>query len=50
MMTKALKIKNFPEYYVTDKGDIYSRNYKRTGRIKKLVPVKNKKGYLVELK
>lgn len=45
-MTKALKIKDFPDYYATDSGDVYSRNYERTGRIKKLVPVKSKNGYL----
>lgn len=43
---KIKKIKNFPDYYVTDTGDVYSRNYHRTGRIKKLVLQKIKKGYV----
>ena len=41
---KAFQIKDFPNYYITDTGDVYSRNYLRTGRIKKLKPIKNK-GY-----
>ena len=44
-MSKALQIKDFPGYYVTDTGDVYSRNYHQTGRIKKLKPQTNKKGY-----
>lgn len=43
---KALQIKDFPNYYITENGNIYSRNYGRTGRIKKLLPHKNYKGYL----
>lgn len=43
---KALAIKDFPDYYITDTGDVYSRNYRKTGRIKKLRPTKNWKGYL----
>ena len=34
----AQKIKDFPEYYITPAGDVYSRNYHKTGRIKKLKP------------
>lgn len=45
-MSRAFHIKEFPEYYATDSGDIYSANYRRTGRIKKLVPYKCKNGYL----
>lgn len=45
-MSKALPIKDFLEYYITDTGDVYSRNYNRTGRIKKLTPQKNTKGYM----
>lgn len=45
-MSRALQIKGFPEYYVTDTGDVYSRNYKNTGRIKKMSPVKRSDGYL----
>lgn len=43
---KALQIKDFPDYYVTDHGDVYSRNYHRTGRIKKLRPGIISRGYL----
>lgn len=45
-MSKALKIKNYPDYYATDNGDIYSRNYNHTGRIKKMTPQEDKDGYL----
>ena len=41
-MTKSFQINGFPEYYVADKGNIYSRNYKQTGRIKKLKSVSDK--------
>lgn len=43
---KAFQIKDFPDYYVTDTGDVYSVNYKHTGRIKKIKPVKRTAGYL----
>lgn len=43
---KAFQIKDFPGYYITDTGDVYSRNYSHTGRIKKLKPGKTKIGYL----
>ena len=45
-MVKAVQVKDFPNYYVTENGDVYSRNYGGTGRIKKLTPHKNYKGYL----
>lgn len=45
-MVKAVQVKDFPDYYVTENGDVYSRNYGGTGRIKKLTPHKNYKGYL----
>lgn len=45
-MNKALKIKEFPDYYATENGNIYSRNYHQTGRIKKLTPYVSKFGYL----
>lgn len=45
-MSRALQIKNYPEYYVTDTGDVYSRNYRNTGRVKKMSPVKRPDGYL----
>lgn len=44
-MVKAIRIKDFPDYYITDTGDVYSRNYNKTGRIKKLKPWINKFGY-----
>lgn len=41
-MTKAFCIKNYPEYYVTENGDIYSRyinnKHNQAGRIKKIKP------------
>lgn len=45
-MVKAVQVKDFPNYYVTENGDVYSRNYGGTGRVKKLTPHKNYKGYL----
>lgn len=45
-MTKALQIKKFPEYFASDNGNIYSRNYRNTGRIKKLTPYKTTCGYM----
>lgn len=43
-----MQIKGFPEYYVTDMGDVYSRQTKRNprGRIKKMRLVPDKAGYL----
>ena len=48
-MVKALKIKDFPDYYITDNGDVYSRNqtHNPNGRIKKMNPWVNKYGYKV---
>lgn len=45
-MAKSFQIKDFPEYYVTDTGDVYSHNYKRTGVTKKLHTQPHKNGYL----
>ena len=45
-MSKALQIKGFPDYYVTDTGDVYSRKPTKTGRIKKLTPQMTAHGYL----
>lgn len=39
---RAYQIKDFPGYYITDTGDVYSR---MTGRIKKLKPWITKNGY-----
>lgn len=49
-MVKALRIKNFPNYYATDTGEIYSRcsnKYNNNlGRIKKIIPQTSPSGYL----
>lgn len=45
-MINSVKIKDFPDYYVTDKGDVYSRNKHNKYRIKKIKLEKIKKGYL----
>lgn len=45
-MVKAIQINDFPNYYITDTGDVYSRDYHQTGRVKKLTPRKDKRGYL----
>lgn len=37
-MSRALKISGFPNYYITDTGDVYSRKPTKKGRIKKLKP------------
>lgn len=44
---KALRIKDFPDYYITDTGDVYSRNFSKNpnGRIKRLKPLHSKDGY-----
>lgn len=42
---KAVKIKDFPNYYITDTGVVYSTNYKNTGRIKKMKTQTSKDGY-----
>ncbi|MBP5789218.1 MAG: HNH endonuclease [Neisseriaceae bacterium] len=49
-MSRAFKIKDFPEYYVTDSGDVYSRNdngfnNNPQGRIKKLKQAVSDRGY-----
>ena len=45
-MSKAFPIKGFPNYYITDTGDVYSRDYNHTGRIKKLKTCKHNCGYI----
>ncbi|MBQ2173846.1 MAG: hypothetical protein II453_01855 [Alphaproteobacteria bacterium] len=40
------QISNFPGYYITSAGNIYTRNYDHTGRIKKLKTGRDTKGYL----
>lgn len=46
-MSKALQIKGFPEYYVTDSGEVYSRNLYNNpnGRIKRLKKTLEQTGY-----
>lgn len=52
-MVKALRIKDFPEYYITDTGEVYTRYSSKynniLGRIKKLKQYFNSKYYEVEL-
>lgn len=45
---KAFPIKDFPDYYITDTGDVYSRQSYRNpnGRIRKIKPSVVKNGYL----
>lgn len=45
-MSRALQIREFPGYYVTDAGYVYSRNYAKTGRIGKLIGTARPNGYL----
>lgn len=45
-MSRALQIKDYPEYYVTDNGDVYSRTHHNGWRIKKLSPETLRNGYL----
>ena len=45
-MAVAKLIAGCLEHYITDEGDIYTRNYNHTGRIKKIIPAKTKGGYL----
>lgn len=49
-MSKAFPIKDFPEYYITDAGDVFSRvvrkSTNRNGRIKKMSLVTDRNGYL----
>lgn len=44
----SLRIKDFPDYYITNMGDVYSRKIynNKYGRIKKIKPLKLKSGYL----
>lgn len=47
-MVKALRIKDFPDYYITDTGDVYSRKeyHNPQGRIRKLKQCYYRGGYL----
>lgn len=44
---KAMQIKNFNNYYITDNGRVYSRNYWGSGRIKQIKPRKDHDGYMI---
>lgn len=48
-MVKALRIKDFPDYYITDTGEVYSRKYhfsqNPNNRFKKLKPRIENTGY-----
>mgnify|MGYP003297265639 CR=1 FL=1 len=44
-MVRALQVKDFPNYYVTDNGEIYNRNYNNTGRFHKIQSSLTKDGY-----
>jgi hypothetical protein len=46
-MSEVFVIKQFPNYFVTDSGNVYSRNDNRFGRIKKITPRKTKLGYYI---
>lgn len=41
-----VRIKKYPNYCVNNNGEIFSLNYNKTGKIKKLKPLKQKNGYL----
>lgn len=40
------EIKDFPHYLISSDGTVYSKNYHLTKQIKKLMPIKDNKGYL----
>ena len=44
-MSKAKQIEDFPDYYVTDTGNVFSRRNK-LGRFRKLIPAHISSGYL----
>ena len=48
-MSKAQQITDFPNYYITDTGDVYSRNYNHTGRVKKIMLNKANKYLMITL-
>ena len=43
---KKAQIKDFPNYIITDTGDVYSCNYMHTGKVHKLATHTDKDGYL----
>ena len=44
-MVRAVRIDGFPNYYITDTGDVYSRVAHNNYRVKKLKQFLDKKGY-----
>jgi len=44
-MSKAKQIEDFPDYYITDTGNVFSRRNK-LGRFRKLIPAHISTGYL----
>lgn len=45
-MSLVARIKGFENYYVSECGNVYSRNYRHTGRIKKLKTELSNCGYI----
>lgn len=43
----AFPIEGFSNYYVTDTGLVYSRNYNNTGRLKQLKQSQIRSGYFI---
>lgn len=46
-MMQILPIKDFPNYYITDYGEVYSSNYRNTGKTKKIKLSNKKNGYIL---
>lgn len=46
-MIKIKEIAEFPGYYISDSGNVYSKNYNHTGVFNKMTPYKTAYGYLV---
>ena len=44
-MSKAKQIEDFPDYYITDTGNVFSHRNK-LGRFRKLIPAHISSGYL----
>lgn len=46
-MIKIKETSGFPGYYISDNGDVYAKNYNKTGMFRKMTPYKTVYGYLV---
>lgn len=44
-MSKLVRIKGFPNYCVSDAGEVFSLRFRNTNQIKKLKPMINRDGY-----